>query len=113
MKQLIILVPMLLFLVSCIENKFDSGHDDKATRNPVSLNSILTKSSTIEQEDSLTMISKQQSDVDNLMMGRVIEKEGRFVLALKREDAAFLGVSDKVYDSYLEFVDLLNAQLSE
>ena len=57
--------------------------------------------------------SKLQSDVDNLMMGRVIQKQGVFVLALKREDAEFLGISEDVYDKYLDYVDSLNEQLTD
>lgn len=63
------------------------------------------------QEDSLIIMSKLQSDVDNLMMGRVIFKDSVFILSIKKKDANFLGVSEDVYDRYLDYVDKLNEQL--
>lgn len=73
----------------------------------------MTKSGTVPTEDSLTIISKFQSDVDNLMMGRVIQQNGIFILALKKEDAIFLGISEDVYDHYLDYVERLNEQMSK
>lgn len=69
--------------------------------------SILSRT-VVEPVDSLTMLSRQQSDVDNLMMGRVIFKDSVYTLAIKREDAIFLGVSEKTYDRYQEYVEQLN-----
>lgn len=62
----------------------------------------------VNQTDSLTMMSRQQSDVDNLMMGRVVFKDGIYTLAIKREDAIFLGVSEEIYDKYQKYVEELN-----
>lgn len=45
------------------------------------------------------------------MMGRVIFKDSVFILSIKKEDANFLGVSEDVYDRYLDYVDKLNEQL--
>lgn len=73
----------------------------------------MTKSGTIPQEDSLTTISKLQSDVDNLMMARILQKDGIYILALKLEDALFLGISEDVYEHYLNYVARLNEQLNE
>ena len=56
------------------------------------------------------MLNKLQSDVDNLMMGRVVNKNGTFVLAISREAAGYYGVPDEVYDMYLEYVETLNEQ---
>lgn len=103
---------MLFLCCSCIRNTVDAQFDDVQDK-PRTLRSLMTKSGTYPQEDSLTMMSKLQSDVDNLMMGRVVMKDGAFVLALKREDALFLGVSEDVYDRYLDYVDRLNEQLLE
>lgn len=99
-------------LASCVENTVESqlveGADDSRA-----LRSLLTKSVGSHQEDSLTMLSKLQSDVDYLMMGRVIQKDSLFVLAIKKEDALFLGVTEDVYDKYLDYVVRHNEQLSE
>lgn len=43
-------------------------------------------------------IIMEVSDVDNLMMGRVIQQNSIFILAIKREDALFLGVSADIYE---------------
>lgn len=56
------------------------------------------------------MVSRTQSNVDNLMMGRVVRKDSMFVLSIKREDAVFLGVPNEVYDEYLDYVMKLNEQ---
>lgn len=56
-------------------------------------------------------IIMEVSDVDNLMMGRVIQQGSIFILAIKREDALFLGVSADIYDKYIDYVDRLNEQL--
>lgn len=47
------------------------------------------------------------------MMGRVLQRDSVFVLAIKKEDALFLGISEDVYDRYLDYVDRLNEQLAE
>lgn len=52
-----------------------------------------------------------QSDLDNLMLGRVIMKNGKYVLSIKKEDALFLGVSEVVYNKYIEYVNNLNSSL--
>ena len=103
---------MIFLCSSCIENTVDAQYEEDSEK-PKTLRSLMTKSGTIPQEDSLTVKSKLQSDIDNLMMGRVIQKDGIFVLAFKREDAEFLGVSDDVYDRYMDYVDRLNNQLAD
>lgn len=101
----------ILFLLSaCVENTIDSEQAEKHG-DQRKLRSILTKSFSFHQEDSLTIMSKLQSDVDNLMMGRVIQQDSIFILAIKREDALFLGVSAEIYDKYMDYVDRLNEQL--
>lgn len=106
-------VTILLFLCcACVENTVDSQHVEEHD-GPRTLRSLLTKSSMMPQEDSLTIMSKLQSDVDNLMMGRVLQRDSVFVLAIKKEDALFLGISEDVYDRYLDYVDRLNEQLAE
>lgn len=69
----------------------------------------MTRSSVIENElDTLLSMSRVQSDVNNLMMGRIVVIDSVFVLSLKEEDALFLGVSEEIYDKYLEYVERLN-----
>lgn len=97
---------LLLACSSCIENAIDSRQEEDR---PLTLQSLLTKSGA-EPEDSLVMLNKLQSDVDNLMMGRVINRNGTFVLAITREAAGYYGVPDEVYDMYIEYVSTLNEQ---
>lgn len=69
----------------------------------------MTRTSVIENEpDTLLSMSRVQSDVNNLMMGRIVVIDSVFVLSLKKEDALFLGVSEEIYDKYLEYVERLN-----
>ena len=69
----------LLFLcTACIENVIDSrGREEQ--NEPQSLYSLIGGTKTPDtQEDSLTMVSRTQSNVDNLMMGRVVRKDSMF-----------------------------------
>ncbi len=105
MKNLSYLIIVAL-LSSCVENNVDSTINTREDENRT-LSSLLTKSSSI-QEDSLTVMSKLQSDTDNLMMNRIIFKDSVFVLALKKEDAVFLGITESTYDIYIDYVNRLN-----
>lgn len=111
MKRYLFVQFLMFLLCSCAENQIDSqsvADQDK----PMTLRSLVTKSSMMPPEDSLAIISKLQSDMDNLMMGRVIRKDSIFVLAIKKEDALFLGVSEEIYDAYLDYIDRLNEHLT-
>lgn len=103
-------VSLLFLCTACIENVIDSrGREEQ--NEPQSLYSLIGGTKTPDtQEDSLTMVSRTQSNVDNLMMGRVVRKDSMFVLSIKREDAVFLGVPNEVYDEYLDYVMKLNEQ---
>lgn len=111
MKRFFYLV-LLILSYSCVDHSMDPQYLDEQKKTG-GLRSLITKSPSTPQEDSLTIMSKLQSDVDNLMMGRVIKKDSLFVLAIKREDALFLGVSEDVYDKYLDYIDRLNEHLKE
>ena len=41
-------------------------------------------------------------------MSRIIFKDSVYILAIKRQDAIFLGVSEETYDRYMEYVEKLN-----
>ncbi len=111
MKRLLLTLSVIFTICSCVENTVDSQFQEDQNK-PLTLHSLITRSGMV-QEDSLVVKSKLQSDVDNLMMGRVLFKDSVFVLSLKKEDATFLGVSDEVYDRYLDYVDRLNESLQE
>ena len=112
MKRFLFVIILSTSCCACVENAVDSQHIGEHD-GPRTLRSLLTKSSMVPQEDSLTIMSKLQADVDNLMRGRVIQKDSVFVLAIKKEHALFLGVNEDVYERYLDYVDRLNEQLVE
>ena len=108
MNKLLLTATTLLLFSSCVEEKISSQQDVDGL--PHSLNSLLkTKSAPISETDSLKILSKLQSSIDNLMLGRVLMKDSVYILAIKKEDALFLGVSEDVYNQYLEYVDNLNS----
>lgn len=108
MKKYLFFMLLVVACSSCIENSIAPRQTEEDE--PLTLESLLTKSSGKERDDSLTIKYRLQSDIDHLMMGQVLLKDSVFVLALKREEAAFLGISDEVYDKYLEYVANLNEQ---
>ena len=87
-------------------NEHASVVDDSSSR---TLESLITRSSGYIETDSLTIMSHKQSDLDNFMMGRIIFKDNKYELCLKREDANFFGVSSEMYDEYVAYVERLNA----
>lgn len=94
-----------------MSNPLDSQIERNGETTTITLQSILTKSGISEQEDSLSLANKLQSDVDNLMMGRVVFKDSIYILAISRDNAVFLGVNDTIYNHYLEYVASLNENL--
>ena len=99
---------IVFMLPSCVEHLAvmdDVPLEDHTKKS--GLNMLSTRAEAV-QEDSLAVMSKLQSDVDYLMMSRVLQKDGVFVLAIKREDALFFGISEAVYDHYVDYVNQLN-----
>lgn len=109
MKKVLCFLFLVIVNSSCIENAIDANHNKE--NEPFTLESLFTRSAGTEQDDSLTMKHKLQSDVDNLMMNRVLFKDSVYVLAIKRNDAVFLGVPEDVYDWYVEYVAEMNEQM--
>lgn len=111
MKQrycLALLFAVIFASQSCIsDNTYSDISQDKGEK-ARTLEDLITRSNG-EQPDSLTMMNIIQADVDNLMINRVTFRDGEYILTIKREDALFLGVSEEVYDDYVEYVATLNA----
>ena len=82
MRKFVYFVFFLLICSSCVRNSIDEN--DKGLNSSRTLKSILTKSSSMVQEDTIVKMSKLQSDVDNLMMGRVIMQDSYSFFLLKR-----------------------------
>ncbi len=112
LHKLLVVVFAAIF-VSCVENTLDDKIVTKEPSNVLTLESLTTRGTIPIEEDSLTVISKQQSDVDHLMMSRIVQKNGQYVLAIKKEDALFLGISEDVYDKYVGVVSEYNTILQQ
>ena len=111
MKTLKLIVPTLATCCACISNPIVSTHEG-ATKENSPLKTWLTKSGTTTiQEDSITVMNRTQKDVNHLMMNRIILKDTTYILAIKRQDAIFLGVSEETYNRYVEYVEQLNNKL--
>ena len=111
MKLLSAVLTMLFLFCACVSNPLDSKQEDQIKKS--SPLRALTKSMPPSQEDSLTMMSKIQRDVDYLMMNRIVLRDSVYVLTIRRQDAIFLGVSEEIYDRYVEYVAGLNASEDE
>ncbi len=81
---------------------------------PLTLKSLLAPvtRSAAESVDSAYVRSQVQSDKDIFMLNRVIFKDSTYILTLKEEDAAFLGISRELYGRYVDYVNRLNEQIS-
>lgn len=114
-KKLTLLCLSTLFAAAifsgCMRDVVDTN--ERQIETPVQQTERCTRTRSTDNiiADSLVIISRQQSDLDNFMMGRVIFKTDRYELCVKREDAAFFGVSNELYDEYLLYVERLNAGL--
>ncbi len=100
-------------LISCVENTLDGKIVVKEPSQGLTLESLTTRGTIPIEEDSLTIRSRQQADVDNLMMSRIVQKDGQYILAIKKEDALFLGISEDVYNEYVGVVNEYNAILQQ
>ena len=109
----LLVIVFAVLLISCVENSLDGKIIVKEPSQGLTLESLTTRGTIPIEEDSLTIRSKQQADVDNLMMSRIIQKDGQYILAIKKEDALFLGISENVYDEYVGVVNEYNAVLQQ
>lgn len=100
-------------LISCVENTLDGKIVVKEPSQGLTLESLTTRGTIPIEEDSLTIRSRQQADVDNLMMSRIVQKDGQYILAIKKEDALFLGISEDVYNEYVGVVNEYNTILQQ
>lgn len=93
----------------CIRDNVDENARINEESSSRTLESLITRSATYYEAESSIIMSQQQADHDNFMMGRIIYKNDRYELCLKREDANFFGVSNEMYDEYVAYVERLNA----
>ena len=112
LSKLLVIVFTTIF-ISCVENTLDGKIVVKEPSQGLTLESLTTRGTIPIEEDSLTIRSRQQADVDNLMMSRIVQKDGQYILAIKKEDALFLGISEDVYNEYVGVVNEYNAILQQ
>ncbi|MBE6201801.1 MAG: hypothetical protein E7134_06425 [Rikenellaceae bacterium] len=110
-KTLTIFLIMLL-MTSCLNSTLDTPIVERSEGNRT-LHSLTTRSVPTIPDDSISIKSKQQSDLDLFMLSRIVQKDGNYVLAIKRQDALFLGVSESMYDFYLNLATEYNNQSKE
>ena len=117
MKRILYLISALALFVACDENTVDSMQTSSDEKDePKTLYDYMNRSrSNVSSAltDSLKILSIAQSDVNTMMMNQVCQKDGIFILAISRTDALSLGVSDELYDYYVDYVARLNEQLAE
>ncbi len=110
MRGIIVLIATLGLVVSCTRSTVDDDYQEQ-NGDRMTLRSLITKSSgTTTQYDSLEKRKLIQNDEDNLMMSRIVYKDSIYVLAISRSSAKNVGVSEEMYDKYLEYVSILNSQ---
>ncbi len=63
--------------------------------------------------DSLSLLSKFQSDVELMLLNQIHYRNGQLVLALSREDAADIGISGELYDKYYNEIKKTNSDLAD
>ena len=65
------------------------------------------------REDSLKQVFKFQTNKEAIMQNYVNFAEGAFRLSISREVAKAYGISDEIYDKYVEHVDVSNESLKQ
>ncbi len=103
-----VIVFALFFSMGCVRDNVDENEQTSEKSSNRTLESLVTRTSTYDEADSLIIMSQQQADLDNFMMSRIVYKTDRYELCLKREDAAFFGISDDLYNEYILYVEKLN-----
>lgn len=96
----------------CIRDNVDNNVEQSKESTTSSLSSVITRSSDEIIVDSLVVMRIQQSDHDNLMMSRILFKNNKYELCIKREDAIYFGIDNDLYDEYVSYVERLNAALT-
>lgn len=93
--------------VSCSMAELTPAQIQNELKNP---SGYLTRSSGIPV-DSLSSLVRMQSDKDLMLLDQIWFKDGAFVLALSREDASLLGISEEMYDKYARYVEKANESI--
>ena len=99
------LILAIAFAASCAVSEASIGSDEQKEKRSLRAKSSI---STVSPADSLQMVYEAQSSKSALLQGMVIKMNGGWVLAISRDDASLLGVSDSLYSNFVEYVNRLN-----
>lgn len=102
-------VAAIVLLSACVNEQLEEKSLPDGTSEIKAIATKADGNQYVNPADSLFGKSIIQSDFDNLMISRIITKDGVYVLSIKKEAASFLGVPDEMYDFYSEYVNSLNA----
>lgn len=101
----------LLLTTACVEEQHSQIQTEKDDIDSSPSARFRTKAADINNSDSLKVQSKIQSDVENLLMNRIVFRDSAYVLSLSQEAAAIIGIPNDIYNRYLGYVEELNTQL--
>ena len=101
----------LLLMTACVEELHNQVQTEKDDINSSPSARFRTKATGINDTDSLKVQSKIQSDVENLLMSRIVFRDSAYVLSLSQEAAAIIGIPNDIFNMYLGYVEELNMQL--
>ena len=99
------LILVLAFTASCAVSEASISPEEKKEMRTLRTKSSITG---VSPADSLQMVYEAQSSKSALLQGMVIKMNGGWVLAISRDDASLLGVSDSLYSNFVEYVNRLN-----
>lgn len=99
--SILLLSGIICVTTSCIDEIKDPQKDPDCYTIP-----IVTKASEgYNKTDSLTIISRYQSDPDIIMLNNITyDSTGKPMLLISREEAEDLGISTEIYQKYYDYV---------
>ena len=102
MKKLFISYLLLLFLGSCYDKEIISSEEEISPKNLFDDNSA-----SLAIDDNAKY--EFQSNPFNLLLDQTFYENSKYELNLTREEIQELGISDSIYQEYINFIDKLNA----
>ena len=98
-------------MTACVEEQHNQVQTEKDDIDSSPSARFRTKATGINDTDSLKVQSKIQSDMENLLMNRIVFRDSAYVLSLSQDAAAIIGIPNDIYNRYLGYVEELNRQL--
>ena len=105
MKQIIAIMGLVFVLVSCA-TELEVVNEQPNTSNE-QIKAAVTKGAS-PGFDAFKAESAIQQNRDLMMLSTIVQIDGRYTLFLTREEAEIMGVSEAMYDKYLNIVEDMN-----